>query len=103
MICQFENNRVGNHDKHLIIRSKYFSTTQMSTYLNRLEKTISNIEDTNLRNTLLNKYKKAIVREQEKIKKAGITRKSGQTSGIDFESTLARIEEMAVEPSTVSK
>lgn len=103
MICQFENNRVGNHDKHLIIRSKYFSTTQMSTYLNILEKTISNIEDTNLRNTLLNKYKKAIVREQEKIKKAGITRKSGQTSGIDFESTLARIEEMAVEPSTVSK
>lgn len=103
MICQFENNRVGNHDKHLIIRSKYFSTTQMSTYLNRLEKTISNIEDTNLRNTLLNKYKKAIIREQEKIKKAGITRKSGQTSGIDFESTLARIEEMAVEPSTVSK
>ena len=103
VICQFENNRVGNHNKHLIIRSKYFSITQMSTYLNRLEQAISSVQDSELKSKLLSRYKNAILREQEKIKKAGITRKSGQTSGIDFDSTLARIEEMAVELSTVSK
>ena len=101
VICEFENNRVGNHNKHAIIRDKYFSTEQMSIYLNRLEQAISNVKDSSLKNSLLNRYKKAIISEQEKIKKAdNITRTNGQTSGIDFESTFPRIEEMATKQFT---
>lgn len=103
-ICQFENNRVGNHDKHLIIRNKYFSTEQMNIYLNRLEKAISTIQDSNLKSMLLSRYKNVISREQEKIKKADtVTRTYGQTSGIDFDATFSRIEEMEIEQSTVTK
>ena len=43
IICQFENNRVGNHDKHVIIRDKYLSVAQMNSYLSKIEQVISNI------------------------------------------------------------
>lgn len=92
IICQFENNRVGNHDKHAIIRDKYFSITQMNSYLNKIEQVISNIEDKNLKNMLLDEYSRAIIREQKKVENCKIFRKNGQTSGIDFETTLNRIK-----------
>ena len=59
------------------------------------------MKDSSLKDSLLNRYKKAIISEQEKIKKAdNITRTNGQTSGIDFESTFSRIEEMATKQFT---
>lgn len=100
IICQFENNRVGNHNKHAIIRDKYFSVTQMDSYLSRIEKVISNIEDRNSRNMLLNEYNKVIVGEQKKVEICKRFRKNGQTSGIDFETTLDRIKSITdVQPS----
>ena len=95
IICQFENNRVGNHDKHAIIRDKYFSVAQMNSYLSKIEQVISNIEDRNLRNMLLNEYKRAIVGEQKKVENCKRFRKNGQTSGFDFETTLNRIKAIA--------
>ena len=92
IICQFENNRVGNHDKHAIIRDKYFSVAQMNSYLSKIEQVISNIEDRNLRNMLLNEYNRAIVGEQKKVESCKRFRKNGQTSGFDFETTLNRIK-----------
>ena len=92
IICQFENNRVGNHDKHVIIRDKYFSVAQMNSYLSKIEQVISNIEDRNLRNMLLNEYNRAIVGEQKKVESCKKFRKNGQTSGFDFETTLNRIK-----------
>ena len=92
IICQFENNRVGNHDKHVIIRDKYFSVAQMNSYLSKIEQVISNIEDRNLRNMLLNEYNRAIVGEQKKVESCKRFRKNGQTSGFDFETTLNRIK-----------
>ena len=95
IICQFENNRVGNHDKHAIIRDKYFSVAQMNSYLSKIEQVISNIEDRNLRNMLLNEYNRAIVGEQKKVENCKRFRKNGQTSGFDFETTLNRIKAIA--------
>lgn len=95
IICQFENNRVGNHDKHAIIRDKYFSVAQMNIYLSKIEQVISNIEDRNLRNMLLNEYNRAIVGEQKKVENCKRFRKNGQTSGFDFETTLNRIKAIA--------
>ena len=92
IICQFENNRVGNHDKHVIIRDKYLSVAQMNSYLSKIEQVISNIEDRNLRNMLLNEYNRAIVGEQKKVESCKRFRKNGQTSGFDFETTLNRIK-----------
>lgn len=98
VICQFVNNRVGNNAEHLIIKHKYFSAKQMNTYLNRLEKAISTIQDSNLKSMLLSKYKNAISSEQEKIKESGnTTREYSQISGIDFDATFSRIEEMELE------
>lgn len=94
IICQFENNRVGNHDKHAIIRDKYFSTSSMENYLSRIEHAISNVEDKNLRNQLLNEYNRVIVGEQEKVKVCKNYRKNGQISGIDFDKTIDRIKNM---------
>lgn len=102
IICQFENNRVGNHDKHSIIRDKYFSVAQMSSYLSRIEQVISNIEDKKLRNILLTEYNRAIVGEQKKVDNCKRFRNNGQTSGIDFEITLNRIKAIAdVQPNIV--
>ena len=95
IICQFENNRVGNHDKHAIIRDKYFSVARMNSYLSKIEQVISNIEDRNLRNMLLNEYNRAIVGEQKKVENCKRFRKNGQTSGFDFETTLNRIKAIA--------
>ena len=92
IICQFENNRVGNHDKHVIIRDKYLSVAQMNSYLSKIEQVISNIEDRNLRNMLLNEYNRAIAGEQKKVESCKRFRKNGQTSGFDFETTLNRIK-----------
>ncbi len=92
VICQFENNRVGNHDKHAIIRDKYFSVSQMSSYLSRIEQVILNMENKNLRNMLLSEYNRAIIGEQKKVESCKRYRKHGQTSGIDFEKTIDRIK-----------
>lgn len=94
IICQFENNRVGNHDKHAIIRNKYFSSSIMEDYLSRIEYVISNVEDKNSRNQLINEYYRIIIGEQKKVKNCKIYRKNGQTSGIDFEKTIDRINTM---------
>lgn len=101
VICQFENNRVGNHDKHLIIRDTYFSNEQMSNYLNRLEQCISNVKDENLRNILLSEYNRVITNEQKKIQECKRYRNNGQTSGIDFEATLDRIKDITIAQSDV--
>lgn len=99
IICQFENNRVGNHDKHAIIRDKYFSSSIMDDYLSRIEYAISNVEDKNSRNQLLNEYYRIIIGEQKKVKDCKYYRNNGQTSGIDFEKTIDRINTMTdIEP-----
>ena len=64
----------------------------MNSYLNKIEQVISNIEDKNLKNVLLNEYNRAIIREQKKVENCKRFRKNGQTSGIDFETTLNRIK-----------
>ena len=73
---------------------KYFSNSSMENYLSRIEHAISNVEDKNLRNQLLNEYNRAIVGEQEKFKACKNYRKNGQISGIDFDKTIDRIKNM---------
>lgn len=91
IICQFENNRVGNHDKHALIRYKYFSTSRMKEYQNRIESVISNVKDNKLKKQLLTEYNKNIMMEQKKVKNCSNYRKNGQKSGINFEETIDRI------------
>ena len=66
----------------------------MENYLSRIEHVISNVEDKNLRNQLLNEYNRVIVGEQEKVKVCKNYRKNGQISGIDFDKTIDRIKNM---------
>lgn len=103
IICQFENNRVGNHDRHSIIRDKYFSVYQMDKILNRIEKAISNVKDENSKNILLNEYTEAIIQEQKKVDTCKKYRNNGQTSGINFEETLNRIKAISKENSDIEK
>ena len=99
VICQFENNRVGNHDYHAIIREKYFSTSAMDGYLSRIEQAISIIKDKSMRTQLINEYYNSILEEQKKVKLCDSLRNHGQTSGIDFKKTIDRINNMRdIEP-----
>lgn len=91
IICEFENNRVGNHEGHSIIRDEYFSKDKMSEILSIIEATIMNVDDVVLRESLLGILESAIKQEENKVKRCSNFRKSGQISGIDFEDTLNRI------------
>lgn len=95
VICEFENNRVGNHDRHSIIRDKYFSVEAMDSILSRIEDAISKVEDIDEKTKLLNKYYNSVLNEEKKTKACSIYRKNGQTSGINFGIVLERINEMA--------
>ena len=97
VICQFENNRVGNHDKHLIIRDTYFSINCMNLLLNRIESAILKLDDKEEKDRLLKVYYRAIKNEQNKVKNCNRYRNNGQLSDIDFESTLTRINNMSIE------
>lgn len=97
VICQFENNRVGNHDKHLIIRDTYFSINCMNLLLNRIESAILKLDDKEEKDRLLKVYYRAIKNEQNKVKNCNRYRNNGQLSAIDFESTLTRINNMSIE------
>ena len=74
----------------------------MNTFLSRIEKTISNVKDSNLRYLLLSTYKSAIDNEQKKVKNCKIFRKNGQSSGIDVEKTYKRINDI-FEPPVIEK
>lgn len=95
IICEFENNRVGNHEKHLLIREKYFSNEAMDEILNRIETTISLIDDNNKKNELINRYYNCILNEQKKVKKCDRYRNNRQTSSINFDLVVERIRTMA--------
>lgn len=101
IICEYENNRVGNNDMHIIIRDSYFSKEKMGEYLGRIENVISTISDVELQNKAFNKYYNAILSEQRKVKQCDIYRKNGQTSAIDFDKTISRIELMSMVNLTV--
>lgn len=94
IICEFENNRVGNHDQHAIIREQYFSKKAMDEILNRIENTISLIADENEKGKLLNQYYNSLINEQRKVEKCANYRNNGQTSGIEFDIVIERIKAM---------
>ena len=95
IICEFENNRVGNNDRHAIIREKYFSKDNMNEILNRIESIILSLPDDNDKNNLLSEYYNSILKEQAKVKRCSDYRNNGQTSGIDFDIVINRIQTMA--------
>lgn len=94
IICEFENNRVGNHDKHIIIREQYFSKKAMDEILNRIESTIFLVADEKEKFKLLNQYYNSLINEQKKVKKCAKYRNNGQTSGIEFDLVFERIKAM---------
>ncbi|MEG1009721.1 MAG: hypothetical protein RSF67_07940, partial [Clostridia bacterium] len=101
IICEFENNRFGNNDKHMIIRDSYFSKEKMDEYLSRIENTILTIGDDELKNKAFNIYYDAVIAEQRKVKRCANYRNNGQISAIDFDKTISRIELMSMENLTV--
>lgn len=94
IICEFENNRVGNHDKHAIIREQYFSKDKMNEILNRIETCIFAISDQNEKNILLNHYYNCLKKEEVKVNKCKNYRKNGQTSSIEFKTIIDKVEAM---------
>ena len=103
IICEFENNRVGNHDMHALIRDKYFSKDTMSEILNRIENTISSISDYKEKDNLIEEYHDSLLKEQKKVQICKKYRKNGQTSGIDFDKTFERINAMNYDNLMVEK
>jgi len=92
MITQFENNRVGNNDKHIPIRERYFSRNNMNFILSQIENVIINEKDEILKQLLLDTYIKVINNEKKQVEICRFVRKNGQTSGINFNGVLNRIE-----------
>ena len=92
IITQFENNRVGNNKNHIAIRERYFSMDFMNLILGEIENIIINESNLELKDILLKKYREAISNEKKLVKAASLYRKMGQTSGINFDLVLSRIE-----------
>lgn len=92
IITQFENNRVGNNEKHIPIRERYFSKNNMNFVLSQIESVIINEADELLKQVLLDTYIKVIKNEKKQVEICMDSRTKGQTSGINFNEVLNRIE-----------
>ena len=92
IITQFENNRVGNNDNHILIRELYFSEVDMRSILSRIENIIINEQDEKLKGNLLKSYFETVKLEKRRVNDCKRYRKSGQTSSFDFKEILNRIE-----------
>lgn len=103
IICEFENNRVGNNDKHIVIRDSYFSKEKMDEYLGRIENIISTMGNAELQSRAINRYYTAILSEQKKVEQCANYRNNGQTSAIDFDKTISRIELMSMGMQDIEK
>ena len=95
IICEFENNRVGNHEKHRVIRDTYFSSAIMTEILSQIEHVILTITDEALKEKLLNTLYNSILKEKYKYTINEDYRHNGQVSSISFDYALRRIEKLA--------
>ncbi len=97
IICEFENNRSGNHDKHRVIRDTYFSSEIMTGILNQIEQVIMTINDEKLRMKILNTLYNSILKEKQKYSINEDYRHNGQESSIAFDFALRKVEKLANE------
>ena len=67
----------------------------MNEILNKIESVILSLSDDNYKNNLLSEYYSSILKEQTKVKRCSNYRNNGQTSGIDFDAVINRIQTMA--------
>ena len=94
IINKYESNRVGNTEQHIPIRERYFSKKRMNGILDQLVFTIEEVTDLDQRNLLVSAYKKAILNEKRKVDEDKLYRHKGQTSAIDFDKELNRVNSL---------
>lgn len=97
IITQFENNRVGNNKNHKLVREEYFSKHSMNEILCNIENLINQESNIKLKKELLESYINIINLENKKVEENKNFRRLGQTSGINFDEVLKRIEEMKID------
>lgn len=95
IITSFESSRVGNAGLHSLIRKKYFSSNKITNIIDKIKKTINNLDDNQVKINLYISLYKAIVEEKRKVNKCKYgARRKHQSPGIDFSKELKELEEI---------
>lgn len=92
IIIEFENNRIGNSDKLVFIRNKYFSKDIMHNILSEIYETIYSIDNIVEKNRHLDVLNNIVIDESKRYYKNRWFKTSNQTIGFDENEIFKNIE-----------